>query len=752
MGEFNTVTVDLSATAHVPPGDPIREAAERLRIHAGAFASSLEDLRADWQEIPDLYRGTDHDAPLYAAFDDPYVGADDVKAMTGALVSALGVLADEFDRIRDRRAQIEGPERDERQAWFDAQLVYAEPYAASSLLNVAGAPLREAGEQLAEDLRTAEEAFSTAVGNAESLWTLGAPVTRLTRDAVSSAEAAAEALEDGEATAEEVASFYERLSALTPDQIRQLAATHPELRTMTPPLPGSPEELAAWPTGADGAAWWNALSFEQQKALVEEMPGTVTNTEGVAYTDRSAAGLRLLSLLEGDPSLTDRQREDLKGVRDSLTPDIRGLLPEERPSIVSLRMDGDGTVLAAVAFGDLDTADNVAFNVPGMGTEVRDMPNLLDQSFSTFRNMESNRALIAWVGYDTPNQAMDPETLGAASVLSNDQAKTGAIALAAATDGFVESRQNNDEYLEEVLHIDPAQVDDDPRLTMLAHSYGTPTLALALALTRHAVSAAVLYGTVGVPADRVPHVSTMHVDRDAAGEPEVYATVAKGDWVASLAGNWAMPLRENPPRVVPTEKEFGAKAFSSDGDESGAATTMHGMIEGLDNRLEENRADLGYGYLEEGSQAQQNIMKIVNGRGEQVTQVDQSSWDDLRDRLEAVDPNHYGPAVDASQSARRAQAETEQTEQQRLVDAFQKEHLADMGLGNMLIDGAQQVDTTILETRLRAEEAVVDGAQDLIRAPKDVVEARLPALNEMLEKVDEGVDFTDVVPEAIREQ
>jgi len=89
----------------------------------------------------------------------------------------------------------------------------------------------------------------------------------------------------------------------------------------------------------------------------------------------------------------------------------------------------------------------------------------------------------------------------------------------------------------------------------------------------------------------VPDAESLNVARDEQGRPEVYATVADQDTIASRLGNWLMPVRSVDRRITPTSSGFGGKAFSSDGDStsSGKATTGHGMVEGPDNAPPRNR-------------------------------------------------------------------------------------------------------------------------------------------------------------------
>lgn len=420
-----------------------------------------------------------------------------------------------------------------------------------------------------------------------------------------------------------------------------------------------------WVTAEEGADWWSSLTPEQQMALGVSLPVLVTNTEGVPYADRAAAGEVLLDLAEADPSLTAAQREDLAGIRRALDEVPPEAPASERRTIVSLRVDGE-PVLAALATGNPDTAETVAVNVHGMGSGPAHLPDHMANEASLLAGMGGSAALITWVGYDAPNNAGDRATIGASEVLSDDHAWAGAPALALALDGVHGTRAGNADDDAEHDGVPTGEQNSMPRIVALSHSYGTPTTALALTMTRHAVDAAVLYGSVGVPASRVPNAEAMNVVKDGAGRPEVYATNARGDTIAFPLGQAGSASQPSGMRQSPTKDAFGSKVFSSDGDQTspGEAVTWHGMIDGEDDAtLPEDASSDGRGYLETKSQSLNAITKVVNGHGDQVPLIPQSPWDDDWDRHELEE---------VAQAESRAETDRAQTQRNIVIDAAQE--------------------------------------------------------------------------------
>lgn len=136
---------------------------------------------------------------------------------------------------------------------------------------------------------------------------------------------------------------------------------------------------------------------------------------------------------------------------------------------------------AALAVGDVDIADNVAFLVPGMGADVRrGLARLTTNALrvgARARRADPMRttAVVAWMGYDAPELAW---------VAADDAATTGAALLA--TD----------------LRAVGAVRAEPPHLTLVGHSYGSTTVGTALRDHRTAVGDAVLLGSPGANVER----------------------------------------------------------------------------------------------------------------------------------------------------------------------------------------------------------------------------------------------------------
>src|SRR5690606_29961298 len=76
--------------------------------------------------------------------------------------------------------------------------------------------------------------------------------------------------------------------------------------------------------------------------------------------------------------------------------------------------DGDGRV--AIAVGDLDTADDVSIQIPGIKTEMTDAPGHVQNAADLYESARYNGdgssvATMFWLGYDTPEGAVDWDTI-----------------------------------------------------------------------------------------------------------------------------------------------------------------------------------------------------------------------------------------------------------------------------------------------------------------------------------------------------
>ncbi len=301
----------------------------------------------------------------------------------------------------------------------------------------------------------------------------------------------------------------------------------------TPPAGGSP---------AANNAWWDSLTPAQRTALLARHPDWLGGTDGLpaAVRDRAnrarlpgelaraqddlavaaAARARL-----GTGTSTDRSAdlamsgwfEEALARRDALTA-IQRVLERDGRTLLVLDPHGE-MVKAAVAVGDVDTADHVAVDVPGMTTTVQrslagkdDQAALLaghvqDQLWAAGRGDETV-AVVSWLGYEAPQWSeLNDDADYSDTAASPVTAVQGSGPLASFLNG-----------------IDAART-DDPHLTTNAHSYGTTTTGLALQRGT-GVDDAVFFGSPGLGTSRVEDL----------GLPDghVYVEEAPGDLVADL--------------------------------------------------------------------------------------------------------------------------------------------------------------------------------------------------------------------------
>jgi len=145
---------------------------------------------------------------------------------------------------------------------------------------------------------------------------------------------------------------------------------------------------------------------------------------------------------------------------------------------------------AAIANGNVETADNVAVFVPGMSsditgtlkaydTEMRHMQQRAQlESIRAHPAQASTTATVTWVGYQTPEWGLDL-AIPSKSVLADKGAETGAASLVPFLQGIGASR------------------DKDAHLTLLGHSYGSTTAGIALR-QQTGVDDAVFFGSPGL--------------------------------------------------------------------------------------------------------------------------------------------------------------------------------------------------------------------------------------------------------------
>lgn len=373
-----------------------------------------------------------------------------------------------------------------------------------------------------------------------------------------------------------------------------------ETRAMPPKPPGAPPRRGS-PT--DNATWWTSLSTLAQQRVIREHPEWIGNRDGVSFSDRDVANRALLKVdrdhlqaeqrrlettLAGDWSFgvftnDDAALEQTRDKLDSIAVIEASLAsPGERQLLV---LDvSQARAEAAIANGNVETADNVAVFVPGLSSNVSDKMKGYDtamrhlqqrtqlESIRAHPTQTSTAATVTWIGYQAPQPGLDV-LIPHESVAFDLNAKEGATSLAPFLSGISAAR------------------DRDPHLTLLGHSYGSTTAGLAL---RHetGVDDAVFFGS--------PGLDTNHLDDLSLAKGHAFYIEARDDVVGDLGAL-------GPFGVDPSHLDGIQHASAR---ESTVVDPMTGEIRHFDEVT-------GHGsYLVDNSTSQYNISVVVAGLAE----------------------------------------------------------------------------------------------------------------------------------------
>ena len=368
----------------------------------------------------------------------------------------------------------------------------------------------------------------------------------------------------------------------------------------TKPGPSVPTALPAYPptdgSPSDNASWWRALSSQQQEQLIRNHPGWIGNRDGVPFAARDLANRALLSVnraelaaegqrLEAD--LADNWLGDVFTTDDEALAQIKDKVASLDAIEQTLAKPGPRQLLlldmeperaqAAIARGNVDSADNVAVFVPGMTSTVTDSMKGGDNDMDQLQHraeLEAKRAnpnqplttaTVTWIGYQAPQLGWD--LIGANSVADDHAAQAGAAKLVPFLRG-----------------IDAAR-DHDAHLSVLAHSYGSTTAGLALQQST-GVDDVVFFGS--------PGIGTSHLEDLSVPDGHTYYIEARGDPVGDLG-------------------RFGIDPSHLAGIEhaSARASTVVDPITGEIRRFAEVTGHSSY--LVDGSTSQYNMSVVVAG-------------------------------------------------------------------------------------------------------------------------------------------
>lgn len=383
-------------------------------------------------------------------------------------------------------------------------------------------------------------------------------------------------------------------------------------------------------------AWWDGLTEEQQQALIAAHPNLIGNADGIPAGARDEANrtllaqdLAILRLREADGTLTDEEAEALVNAEaaeealanltgpNAVDPVTGEPVQTQLYSYDPHAFGGDGKV--AIAVGDLDTADNVSVQVPGLGTDAGSIGTHAERAFnvysaSRFADPNASTASLAWIGYDAPdNTPWGEGGLDALEVLGEGSATEGGEELADDLDGL------------------RASADGRSHLTLIGHSYGSTTAGHAATDHDIDVDDIVFLGSPGVGGD-ADHASDLDVD-----EGHVWAGLNSRDVVGQLGNHGSVhgeTLFGAGLGDDPAEDDFGAHRFQAE------STTRN---EHVNNTADHSK------YYDPDTESLYNISQIVTGEYEDVQEADHvyDPWyndpqDPERDR-EPTAPSTTGP-------------------------------------------------------------------------------------------------------------
>lgn len=241
--------------------------------------------------------------------------------------------------------------------------------------------------------------------------------------------------------------------------------------------------------------WWESLSPAEREALGALHPDLVGSTDGVPAVARDEANRSSLAedvadleAIPEDERTEEQQRllERAQAAQDALElgagqydtaagGELQRLLLLYQPDAA----DGDG--FAALAFGDPDTADHTSVSVPGITNDGSNIGSNGREALALWRTAAadgSSVSTIAWIGYDAPTT---DELADIGSVGWEARAAAGGADLADFIDGLRATHEG-----------------EPTDLTAIGHSYGSSTLAHALAGgAGDDVDAGVLLGSPG---------------------------------------------------------------------------------------------------------------------------------------------------------------------------------------------------------------------------------------------------------------
>ncbi|MGO4594684.1 alpha/beta hydrolase [Leifsonia sp. 2TAF2] len=280
------------------------------------------------------------------------------------------------------------------------------------------------------------------------------------------------------------------------------------------------------------AAEWADAPAELRESVRDSLPLVYGNLGGLPYAVRDRLNRRALASRIAVMQQRAASTGPGRGQAAASLAAYRAIEKALRPRRQLVALTADASPLAAISVGNLDTASEVTWLIPGMGTYSTDMPlwtlaarNLYEAQGRV--GAAKKRAVIAWMGYQPPPP---PPSIEAAR-------------------GFY-AEQGAPNLVRDLTALRATRSTGKPvtALNVVAHSYGTTLTADALASADLGIHSVVMLGSAGIePA--VGDATALHAE-------SVYVGESSRDPVASL-GQFS--------RRDPRSPAFGAIVFGCDG-------------------------------------------------------------------------------------------------------------------------------------------------------------------------------------------
>lgn len=310
----------------------------------------------------------------------------------------------------------------------------------------------------------------------------------------------------------------------------RFSTSHPLLQTLL----GTESGEHIWnspPDPTQVAAAWDRLTDSEREQLILAAPWVIGNLPGLPFGVRDAANRRSLEYYAVHRELLGP--DSCTAVDELLKAIVTAEGSTSSVQVVALDLNRE-VPMVAVGYGDLDTADNLTWEVPGMESDAhkalavwdKASRNLFDEQDKLAARAETGSVgVILFLSYDTPNLG---DSLGTDGVLSPDLARAGAERLAAELDGTWATRHPRPG----VGAGDTAA--ESPRISVIAHSYGTTVAANTLTLTAHAVDSFSMAGSAGLDPGTVSSLDALNVKDSAPGQKAIFASHAAADKLAPI--------------------------------------------------------------------------------------------------------------------------------------------------------------------------------------------------------------------------